>query len=118
MACVFIKNTDLPAVWTIALGSCCGLDGFVGARGCRSSAVPGTALHLQLPTGQHRSERDFPVEEELGKTDLTLTRQHRAVNPTVSTVWAGPGAGTSWGSIAQWLMLPEFSSVPHHLWRP
>lgn len=57
-----------------------------------------TTLHFQL---LHRSPsvfslpepdglKDFPVEKEPGKTDLTLMRQNMAVNPMGSMVWVEP----------------------------
>ena len=53
-----------------------------------SLAVAQDSIDLQLPDSE--GLRDFPVKKEPGKTDLTLTRQSMAVNPTVSTVWAEP----------------------------
>lgn len=74
------------------------LDDFAGGRGCessavtqdsiKSSAVTQDSITLRMPDPE--GLRDFPVKEDFG-TWPTL-----AVNPTVSTVWVGPGE--VWGS--------------------
>lgn len=55
-------------------------------------------MGLWLPGPE--APRDFPVEEGLGGTDLTLNRQSRAINPKVFTFVNGPGSRQGTGKFS------------------
>ena len=69
MASVLIKVSDIPAIWTVPLGSHDGLHGGEGGGGAEVICPwlsHATALHLQL-LHRTKSLRDLTVDEELEK---------------------------------------------------
>lgn len=61
-----------------------------------SASTQDSSAGLLLPNPE--GLRDFPVERELEKTDLTLTRQHRAANPKCPQFGESPGSRKAWSS--------------------
>lgn len=76
----------------------CDLDSWVVVIGLQVSYR--ITFHLQLP---HRLSdpglREFPVEEELWKTDLSLMRRSWAINSKLSCLCRVLTAGKVWGSL-------------------
>lgn len=103
---VSFKMTETsPSLGWVSVGSG-GLPSFTGDSSHRSSMVREHSISFPaVNTEQHRPlavrrrpEIFFPVEE-LGKTDLSLTRQSRSINPKVSTIWAEPWPQARHGAV-------------------
>lgn len=71
----------------------------------KSSAATQDSAGLLWPNPE--GLRDFPVLKETEKTDLTLTRQDRAINPKMLTVWAESWQQEGMEQFSQWLASPQ-----------